>query len=287
MRCSDSTGYPNPWLISDELVRKRIISMIALSCPAVLCVGIAGVMWRSGDHSAFVVSKYVALFGFTTIVVVAMGACTDFGPIRRASTVELGSVDGKDANIIPGSAGYFIVYQLILVCFAVMFLSAGAETAAAAWRTHRPLALLFTCLGLGSASAPALALVGKLRRGRIVLTSDEIIHDGWSSRTCLPWTDVSRVLTAFEQRLLLVITGSDGARGSHHATTPVVPLGIDTRLGRCLGLRPQTVRVDQDLRRDSRPPRFISATNSRRETPAGRDRNHETHRLCGQHALTR
>lgn len=203
--------------------------MIALSCTAVLCVGIAGVMWRSGDHSAFVVSKYVALFGVTMVVVVVMGAYTDFGPIRRASTVELGSVDGKAATIVPGSAGYFVLYQLIWVCFAVMFLAAGAETAAAAWRTHWPLALLFTCLGLGSASAPVLALVGKLRRGQIALTSDEIIYDGWSSRTRLPWADVSRVITAFEQRPLLVITGSNGARWSHRATTPVVPLGSGQR----------------------------------------------------------
>ncbi|MGW0178649.1 hypothetical protein [Nocardia sp. NPDC003345] len=162
-------------------------------------------------------------------VVVAMGTYTSFGPIRPERGIRLDSVDGKSATIIPGSTTYFLLYQLIWTGFAVLFLSAGIEIAAAAWGTHWPLALIVGCLGLCSASAPVLALMGRLRTGRIVLTDDEVIHEGWSSRTRIAWDDISRLLTAFEQGPLIIISGSPGARWDWHASTPTLPVGKQSR----------------------------------------------------------
>lgn len=229
MRSSELPGYPSPWIEPPGLARKRVVSIVFLTCLAILCATTAVLMWRSGDHAAHVVAKYVGLFGLTMAVVVAMGAYTNLGPIRRPSTVVSGSVDGKSATIVQGSVAHFVLYQLVWVCFATLFLMAGIEIAAAAWRTHWPLALLFVGLGLCSASAPALALTGKLRRGRVVLTAEEIIHEGWSSQTRIPWDDISRVVAAFEQSPLIIIAGPPGARWSRRAMTPTISVGKEQR----------------------------------------------------------
>ncbi|MEU1985294.1 hypothetical protein [Nocardia sp. NPDC019395] len=201
------------------------MSTIFLTCLVLLCAAVAVLMWRSGDQTAHVVAKYVPWFGLTMAVVVATGTYANFVPTRRPGPVVLGAADGKDATIIPGSVVYLVLYQLIWFCFAVLFLAAGVETAIAAWRTHWPLALLFACLGLCSASAPALALAGRLGRGRVVLTTEEIIHEGWGSRTRMPWADTPRVIAAFEQSPLILVAGSDGTRWSQRATTPQLPTG--------------------------------------------------------------
>lgn len=229
MSSSDLTVHPSPWIEARGFRRKRALSIAVLVCLAVLCGAAAVLMWRSGDDAAHTVAKYVGLFGLTMAVVAAMGLYAHFSPIRRPSDAVLGSVHGKEATIVPGSTIYFILYQVFWTGFAGLYLAAGIETAAAAWRTHWPLALLFACLGLGSASAPALALAGKLRRGRVVLTDEEIIHEGWSSQTRIPWDDISRVGTAFEQGPLIFISGVAGARWNRRATTPRLPVGNPPR----------------------------------------------------------
>lgn len=198
--------------------------MVVLSCLTVLCGVTAVLMWTSGNPAAGGVAEYLGLFGLTMAAVVAVGACPSFRPIRRPANI-VNSADGRSATVIPGSWIYFLLYQLIWVGFAILFIAAGIEIAATAWRSHWPLAVLSVCLGLCSASAPALASTGKLRAGRVVLTEEEIIHEGWSSRTRIPWDDISRVLTAFEQGPLIVISGSSGARWSRDARTPNLPVG--------------------------------------------------------------
>ncbi|WP_280231494.1 hypothetical protein [Nocardia cyriacigeorgica] len=229
MPSTDRCDYRDPWLATKAFRRKRVMSTVFLAGLAVTCAGIAIQMWRTGDDTAHVVAKYVAVFGLTMLMVVLLGVCTDVELIRRPGSVELRTFEGRAATIVPGSTAYFVAYQLIWVGFAVLFLMAAAETALAAWRTHWPLALLFACLGLGSASAPMLALAGALRRGRVVLTADYIVHEGWSSRTRLPWDDVTRVSAAFEQSPMILIIGTDGQRWSHVVTTPRVPLGRGRR----------------------------------------------------------
>lgn len=215
--------------MSKAFRRKRLVSMVFLAGLAVLSAAVAVQMWRSGDHTANVVAKYVAMFGSTMLMVVALGVYTDVGPLGQRGSVELRSFEGRDVTIVPGSTGYFVVYQLIWFGFATLFLTAAVETAHAAWRTHWPLALLFACLGLASGSAPVLALAGRLRRGRIVLTAEDIVHEGWSSRTRVAWDGVTRVYAAFDQHPLIVIAGSDGQRWSHEVSTPRIPLGRDRR----------------------------------------------------------
>jgi hypothetical protein len=122
---------------------------------------------------------------------------------------------------------------------ACLFLVAGAEIAGAAWHTHWPLALLLSCAGLCSASAPALALTGGLGRVRVSLTSDEIACEGWSSRTSMPWTDVTQVMTASDPHPVIILAGSEGARWCYRAKTPVWRLGRAAR---------QMWRLDRRLR---------------------------------------
>ncbi|MBF6436080.1 hypothetical protein [Nocardia cyriacigeorgica] len=82
-------------------------------------------------------------------------------------------------------------------------------------------AILIVIVALG-----AYGDVGLIRRLRAVeLTADDIVREGWSSRTRLPWADVAGVMAAFEQQPLIVITGSNGEQWNHEVTTPHVPLG--------------------------------------------------------------
>ena len=74
--------------------------------------------------------------------------------------------------------------------------------------------------------------LGAAGAGAIVMPSlfeEEIVHDAWSSRTRMPWTDIARVTPAFDRRGLILISGRTGARWSHRARTPTVRLGGGAR----------------------------------------------------------
>ncbi|MBA4858760.1 hypothetical protein [Nocardia farcinica] len=222
MRSSDPENEPFVWRSAHRGARKRAASIAALIGLVVLCFGIATAMWSSGDSSARAVSKYVAIFGIAMFATVMMGVWISVGRWRRG-VVTIDMTKDTPATVVPGSVCFFGLYQLIWVCFALLFLGAAFEIAGAG--TAWPLAVLLACLGVGSASAPILALAGRLRPGRLVLTPDEIIHDGWSSRSRISWNEVLRVSAAVEQLPLIIITGVSGARWNHQSTTPVLPVG--------------------------------------------------------------
>ncbi len=74
------------------------------------------------------------------------------------------------------------------------------------------------------------------------------------------------------------------ATAPRHARLPTGTGERPTRLDRSMERRPQTVHLDQDRRRDPRPARLISSTNSRRRTPArvssSRESPHSEHVTC-------
>lgn len=224
MRSSDNGAHSRPWPEPRGQARKRIVSMVVVGGLAVVYVVISIAMWRSGDGAAQVVSKYVALFGVTMALVVALGFCT--GPrIEHSSAPRVGHERGLNVTIVPGSTIGFVLFQAIWVCLAALFLTAAVQTAAAAWDTHWPLVLILAAVGLFSASEPALALAGRLRPGRIALSPSEIVHYGWSSRTLMPWADVLLVRPTFQQVPLIEVAGADSTGWTYRETAPHVTLG--------------------------------------------------------------
>ncbi|MBL1074295.1 hypothetical protein JK358_07785 [Nocardia sp. 2] len=200
------------------------MSIVFVGALVVLCAVLATAMWRSGDSTAQVASKYVALFGVTLLIVLALGVSADPRIARRAKP-DSGHEGEAPTTIVPGSTLRFGLFQALWVSFALLFLGAAAETAAAAWQTHFVLVLVLIGLGVFAASAPALALAGRLRPGRIALTPGEIIYEGWSSRTSMRWEDVALVRPAFERVPVIEIAGPDTTHWSSYDLPPGVRLG--------------------------------------------------------------
>ncbi|MFC9894533.1 stage III sporulation AC/AD family protein [Nocardia sp. NPDC127579] len=226
MRSSEKNQRQSPWPGAAGQVRKRIVSAVGLCGLVVVCAVGALAMRRSGDAAAQAVSKYVALFGLALIFVLALGIIADLR-IAHRSAVRTDRGHDIPATVVPGSSVYFGLYQAFWLCFATIFITAAVEIAGAAWRTHWPLVVIFAGIGLFSGSAPALALTGRLRRGRIALTETEIIHYGWSSQSSLAWGDLLKVGTAFERAPLIIVTGVVGAEP--HYTTPSLKLNGKTK----------------------------------------------------------
>ncbi|MBF6354038.1 hypothetical protein IU449_05640 [Nocardia higoensis] len=220
--------YPKEWREYSGVARKRAWSLVVLLILAILCIAAATAMWRSDDGALRALAKYMAVFGLAMVAIVAMGASPTL-TTRRPTGIVVTEIRGRAATVVPGSASSFVSYQMIWTCFGLMFLGGAVEIAGVAWRTHWPLTAVFAVLGVFCLSGPILAVFGRLRRGRIVLTAEQIVYEGWSSRVQIPWSDVLRVGPAYEQIPLISITGVTGARWSEDSTPPTLPFGIDPR----------------------------------------------------------
>lgn len=212
----------DPWPVLPRQARRRVVASIFACGFAVILAVIAWMMWRSGDSAANVVAKYVALFGFSWVLMIAMGLYADPRCQRRAS-VRSGLADGQLATVVPGSAVYFALFQAIWICHAISAYLAAAEIAAAAWLSHWPAAvLLLLAAGTAAASAPALTVSGRLRPGGIALTPDGLVVRGWSSRTSLRWNEIAQVRCTFDQMPLLDIVGTATAHWHRHDLIPSI-----------------------------------------------------------------
>lgn len=213
------------WHLPPGQMRRRIVSIVALTCLTVLCAAGTVAMWRSGDSTAQALSKYLAVFGISwlfllTLAIVPHLASLNLRPLR------VGPINGEDSTIVSGSRTYFWLPQLFSSCYAAILLVAAWEVvAASAWDTYWHFVLLCAVLGVLFAISPILAVFNRVRPSKLVLTPDIIAHYGWSSRTELHWNDLNRVVTSvdplpLDRRPLIDIAGMSGARWSHRYYLP-------------------------------------------------------------------
>lgn len=213
MRSSDRRKNNTPWILPPGQTRRQIVSIVGLSALVALLAAISAAMWRSGDNTAVAAAKYIAIFaaGMACLLVVAL---TQYTQIFHRGDLRPGAAAGNTATIAPGSKIYFWAQQTTWLCFAATFLPAAYETATTAWRAYWHFVLILASIGTIATIPLAAALIGRIRPGKLLLTSSEIIHEGWSSRTRLLWDDVNRVRTSFDQVPIIDIVGLSGARWS-------------------------------------------------------------------------
>lgn len=225
MRSSDRTTIPDAWRSSSGHIVKVTLSAVLMMGLAAVSFTLAAVAWADSDSFSQAASKYLVLLGISMLVITVAGIAGLITRTRRTSTIRLGSVAGEGATVIPGTIPTFALYQLICVCFAVLFLGSGVEIALSAGSAYWLPALVLSCIGLLCASTPGLALAGRIRRARIVLTPQEIIYEGWTSRMTLPWSDVTDVFAASMQNMpLICVVGWEGATQSR-LRTPSLRIG--------------------------------------------------------------
>lgn len=218
---------PTAWRTSGRYIGTILLSTVFSAGFAVMCFVLATAGWGSADKFGYAASKYVALLGIS-ILVLAVAVAGIAGLITRTrstSRIRLDSVDGTGATAIPGAIPTFALYQLMCFCFAVLLLGASLEIAASGLRILWIPALALFCLGLFFASTPGLALAGRIRRASLVLTPQEVVYEGWSSRTSLRWSEVTGVLAAsMENTPVICVIGWEGAV-RNHLRTPTIRFG--------------------------------------------------------------
>ncbi|MFD8099402.1 hypothetical protein ACFV24_07685 [Nocardia fluminea] len=155
-------------------------------------------------------------------LVLALALRPRSGPFFRR-TVRLTREHEPAALIVPGSKVYFWLPQAICFCFATIFLLASYGIATSEEGVHWPLFVLFTTIGSAMIIPPVLAVTGRLRPEKLVLSTDSIVHHGWSSQTELYWNDINRLHASFNLQplqQLLNIAGLSSARWSHRYYLP-------------------------------------------------------------------
>ncbi|WP_280422699.1 hypothetical protein [Nocardia carnea] len=222
MRSSDRMMSPTAWRTSGRYVGTILLSTVFLAGFAAMCFMLAMAGCGSTDKFGHAASKYVALLGISMLVLAVTGIAGLITRTRSTSRIRLDSVDGTSVTAIPGAIPTFALYQLMCFCFAVLLLGASLEIAVSGQPILWIAALALFCMGLFFASTPGLALAGRIRRASLVLTPQEIVYEGWSSRMSLPWSDVTGVLAAsMDNTPLICVIGWEGAVRNHPRTPSI------------------------------------------------------------------
>ncbi|MFD3506117.1 hypothetical protein [Nocardia sp. NPDC058666] len=213
------------WHLPPRQLRRRIVLLAMVTCIAALCTIGTIAMWCSGDPMARTLSKYLAAFGASWFILLALAITPHLSSINRRP-VRTGQIDGQDSTIVAGSRTYFWLTQALFACYAVMLLVAAVEiVAASAWNAYWHFILFCIGTGLVLAVLPILALFNRVRPSKLVLTPEIIAHCDWTSATELHWDDLDRVITStvqlpMDRRPLINIVGLSGARWSHRYYMP-------------------------------------------------------------------
>lgn len=194
MPSSNSLQRPAEWPLQDSARYRASLVFLVLLWLACIPVGFG--FAAIGKASAV---KYVVLVAVLFLCAAAFNFITRIRPQHRESDIALTSDSGHPATEIRYSRDQFVLLATMTACLAGLcafaswdFVSEGDEVPAA------PIAAGLA--GLAAAfflSFFALVGVGRLRRGRIVLSQRGIRQEGRAFTSFLPWAALAGAKAAY------------------------------------------------------------------------------------------
>ncbi len=184
MPSSNSLPRPDEWPAQDGRRYVAAFVFVTILGTALIPVGVG--FAAIGKAGAV---KYALLLAAFFLLIAAYTFVTRIRPQHRETDIALTTHSGSPATEIRYSQAQFVIIVALVTCMAAVFTFAAVDYAFAADNAAAsPVAA--TLCGLAAAfflSFLLLVLLGRLRRGRILLSEQGIHQEGRAFTSFLPW----------------------------------------------------------------------------------------------------
>lgn len=144
--------------------------------------------------------KYGLLFAALFLLAASYAYVTRVRPKHGLGDIATSQLDGQPVTEIRYSSLAFGVLTGLMVCMTAIFLLASLDyyLSAPSGKVTAPYGatIVFGLIGLFFASFVALVALGRLRRGKLVLSQQGIHQRGWAFSSFLPWQSFAGVKAA-------------------------------------------------------------------------------------------
>lgn len=224
--------------VPDEWKRSTRDARFTVATAAILVIAVASLLFGAvvavaGNLSGLL---YSALFAVIMSLVAALGVAIRIQRRELATAIGTVSADGATATEIFYSRRQFSLLVALMTALAGacvigavhLFLGQGTSVASG----------LLAGFGLLGATFTLSALLGRIRRGALVLSEQVVSQRGWSFQSSLKWADVAGVKAAFNGHPVIMLIGYANADWTPRYTTrlwridrlpPVPMIEVDCR----------------------------------------------------------
>lgn len=212
MPSSEPLRRPAEWPDGEGIRHKAALVFVVIL--AVACVPVGFGFARIGLPAA---AKYPLLFAVLFLLTAGFGVVTRLRPGHRVGGIVLTAHEDRPATEIRYSKVAFAIVAALVACLAAICALAALDFAtAAADIPAAPVgAVLFVLATLFFLSFFALAALGRVKQGRIVLSPLGIHQRGWAFVSFLPWEALAGVKAAYNgtpEILVIAYTNSHWER---------------------------------------------------------------------------
>ncbi|MGV0742270.1 hypothetical protein [Mycolicibacterium sp. XJ870] len=169
-------------------------ALATLTTIAVVSVLFGIVVARAGNFTAL---RYCLLFALFMVLVIAYSVVVRYRRVDLSAAVRTVERDGIPGTEIRYSAWHFTILVAVMGCGAIFCGMAAIEIFIHQDEGFPGGAVLLGALGVVFASFGAAVIFGRIRRGGITLSSQGIVHRGWSFESRLDWPAIAGVMLAF------------------------------------------------------------------------------------------
>lgn len=216
MHYSDQLSRPIEWS-ARRWNRRLVLSVIVMSAFSVPALLIAAGGLVIGDPY---LAKYGVLFSCVLVSAILMPFAAN---ARRNRLVSIRTMEwnGVSATVIEHSRIVFAVVTTFFLAGAGLCLSAAADI----FRHGGGggiivVGIMLTLFGCVVGFFLPMMLIGRIRRGRLVLTPNVIHQRGWSLESTLDWNSILTVRPVVLGNWVVVLLGHPAAQWERRATVP-------------------------------------------------------------------
>lgn len=193
MPSSSPLGRPQEWPVSDGAKYKA--SLLLVVALGLACVPVGFGFAAIGRPAAL---KYALLLAALFLLTAVFGFVTRVRPQHRVEDIAITEHDGRPATEIRYSQAAFVIISGLVACMAAICSLAAIDFALADDVPAAGVgAALFGLAALFFLSFFVLVALGRLQRGRIVLSQQGIHHRGRAFTSFLPWEAFAGVKAAY------------------------------------------------------------------------------------------
>lgn len=207
MPSSSRLEVPAEWPVENR--QRFILAFAFLVVLGVVSLGVGGIAAGTGLTGA---TKYTVLFAALFSFAAAFGFVTRLRPQHRAADIAATTINGQPATEIKYSGVQFGLINALMGCVFLCAAFAAWDYARAGEDAFAPGVPMFfaAAAALVVASFFVLVALGRLRRGRILLTPDGIHQESRSFESFLPWDTFAGIKAGYNgTREVLVVAYSN------------------------------------------------------------------------------
>lgn len=184
------------------------VTVAGLAAIAAIATSIGIVAAREGN---LVAPRYCLLFALAVALIAVFPIVGRYRRVELTAALRRVEVDGVPGVEIRYALWPFVILIAMMACFAVFCVMAAVEIPIRQDEGFPGAAVIAGGMGLVFVSFLITVAIGRIRRGRITLSSRGITHRGWSFESRLDWPDIVVVMMTFigHEGLPVILVGGD------------------------------------------------------------------------------